>query len=97
MNSLSIESKEKLKDLFLVLAEGEIQMEKQRQMLAVIKEFEPFAAFKRIDRSDSGFVTAKKLENFLRENGKYDFSKEDLSFLVKYFDQDKDLKLDYHE
>jgi len=87
---LSIDTKHKLKNLFVCLAEGEIAMEKLRQMLASIKEFEPYSAFKRIDRENSGFITAKKLSGYLRENGYKEFSKDDLQFLVRYFDQDGD-------
>ena len=94
---LSIESKQKLKDLLLCFSEGEIAIEKLRQYLATIKEFEPYSAFKRIDRDQNGFITSKKLCTFLRENGYREFAKEDLSFLVRYFDQDGDMKLDYHE
>ena len=57
---LSIETKQKLKDLFLCFAEGEIGIEKIRQILAAIKEFEPYSAFKRIDRESSGYITSKK-------------------------------------
>ncbi|MFS8159536.1 MAG: EF-hand domain-containing protein [Candidatus Roizmanbacteria bacterium] len=62
-----------------------------------MKEFEPYSAFKRIDREESGFITAKKLNVYLREGGYREYSKDDLAFLVRYFDQDGDMKLDYHE
>jgi Ca2+-binding EF-hand superfamily protein len=72
-------------------------MERLRQMLASIKDFEPYSAFRRIDREHSGFLTGKKLCQFVRENGFREFQKEDFSFLIKYFDQDGDQKLDYHD
>jgi hypothetical protein len=50
--SLSYDTKLKIKDLFLCYAEDEIALEKLRQVLCSMKEFEPYAAFKRIDRED---------------------------------------------
>ena len=58
---ISYDTKLKLKELFLCLAEEEIAMEKLRQILSSIKDFEPYAAFKRIDREGTGFITGKKL------------------------------------
>mmetsp|Transcript_7632 Transcript_7632/g.7010 ORF Transcript_7632/g.7010 Transcript_7632/m.7010 type:complete len:81 (+) Transcript_7632:56-298(+) len=79
---LNMESKLKFKDLLLCLADGEIAMEKQRQILAVIKEFEPYSAFKRIDRDNKGYITNKQLKTFLKENGYKEYSKDDLNFLI---------------
>ena len=55
-------------------------------MLARLPDFEPYAAFKRIDREDSGFVTASKLAQFVKENGYREYAKEDLKLLIRYFD-----------
>jgi len=41
----SYDSKLKLKEVFLAYGEDEIAIEKQRQILAAIKEFEPYASF----------------------------------------------------
>jgi hypothetical protein len=59
--TISYDTKLKLKDLFVCLADEELGIEKLRQVLASIKEFEPYAAFKRIDRDDTGFLTSKKI------------------------------------
>lgn len=95
--SLSYDTKLKIKDLFLCYAEDEIALEKLRQVLCSMKEFEPYAAFKRIDREDQGFISAKKICQYLRENGYREINKEDIVYTVRYFDQDQDLKLTYHE
>ena len=58
---ISYDTKLKLKDLLVTYADDELSIEKLRQVLASIKEFEPYAAFKRIDRDDTGFITAKKI------------------------------------
>lgn len=42
---LSYDSKLKLKDILMCLGEEELAIEKLRQMLASIKDFEPYAAF----------------------------------------------------
>ena len=75
---ISYDTKLKLKDLFVCLAEEEIGIEKLRQVLASIQEFEPYAAFKRIDREDSGYLNAKKICQYLRENGYREMTKEDV-------------------
>jgi hypothetical protein len=44
MHSISYETKLKLKDLFVCLAEDEVKIERLRQVLASIPEFEPYEA-----------------------------------------------------
>jgi hypothetical protein len=53
------ESKIKLKELLVYTAEQEIQIEKLRQILCAIGEFEPYTAFKRIDRANIGLIDSK--------------------------------------
>ena len=43
-------TKSKLGQLLLCVADEELQIEKQRQFLASMKEFEPYKAFTRFDR-----------------------------------------------
>lgn len=86
INMISYDTKLKLKDLFVLFADDELAIEKLRQVLASIKEFEPYAAFKRLDRDDSGYVTAKKIAQFLKENGYREINKEDVLYMVRYFD-----------
>jgi Ca2+-binding EF-hand superfamily protein len=97
MHSISYETKLKLKDLFVCLAEEEVRIERLRQVLASIPEFEPYAAFKRIDRTSSGILTSKSICRYLRENGYRELENEDVEYLVRYFDQDDDMKLSFHE
>lgn len=58
---ISYDTKLKLKDIMLCLGEEELAIEKLRQMLASIKDFEPYAAFKRIDRDNKGYLTSKQI------------------------------------
>ena len=55
------DSKLKLKELLLFIAEQELAIEKMRQILAAITDFEPYTAFRRIDRDGCGYVGAKEL------------------------------------
>ena len=50
------DSKLKLKELLLFVAEQELAIEKMRQILAAIRDFEPYTAFKRVDRNGTGYV-----------------------------------------
>jgi hypothetical protein len=58
---ISIDTKQKLKDIMLCLGEEELAIEKLRQMLSSIRDFEPYAAFKRIDRDNHGYLTCTKI------------------------------------
>jgi len=94
---INYETKLKLKDLFLCLSEEEVRIERLRQVLASIPEFEPYAAFKRIDRNSTGALTPKAICKYLRENGYRELDADDIVYMVRYFDQDEDMKLSFHE
>jgi len=66
-------------------------------VLASLNEFEPYVAFKRIDREGSGYITPIKLSKFLKENGYRELEKQDMTYLIRYFDQEGSLSLNYHE
>jgi Ca2+-binding EF-hand superfamily protein len=68
-----------------------------RQILSSIKDFEPYAAFKRVDRNNEGVVGIKEICQFERENGFREVSPEDFIFFVRYFDLDGDDLLNYHD
>jgi len=55
-------------------------------VLASIPDFEPYAAFKRIDRTSTGALTCKQIAKYLKENGYREVVKEDIIYMVKYFD-----------
>ena len=50
------ESKLKVKEILVYYAEQEIAIEKLRQILAAMMDFEPYTAFKRIDRGNTGVI-----------------------------------------
>ena len=58
------ESKLKVKEILLYHADQEIAIEKLRQILAAMRDFEPYTAFKRIDRSNCGTINEQSLLAF---------------------------------
>ena len=86
MSSISYDTKLKLKDLFMCLAEEEVKIEKLRQVLSSIPDFEPYACFKRIDRNSTGLLTCSLIAKYLRENGYREVTKEDIIYMTRYFD-----------
>jgi Ca2+-binding EF-hand superfamily protein len=68
----------------------------QRQCLAINENFEPYSAFQRLDRNESGFIASRDIINYIRDNGLSDgITEADCYYLVKYFDSDEDGKLHY--
>lgn len=65
--------------------------------MAAIRDFEPYTAFKRVDRSNCGFIGTQEICQFEKENGYREVSPEDFIFLLTYFDLDGDGKLNYHD
>ena len=48
------------------IADKELEIERQRQILGDIQDFEPYAAFCRVNRHDDKRITADEIFNFLR-------------------------------
>ena len=60
------ETKSKLGEILLTIADEENKIEKLRQNLATYKEFEPYSAFTRIDRESKGFIEGMDISRYLR-------------------------------
>ena len=97
--TLSLSMQRLVKQLLLTIARGEKTIETQRQALAKILDFEPFAAFSRVDKDGDGFVTPVDLLHFLRyhypidisrDNGVDEANEADCYYIIKYFDSDDD-------
>jgi len=58
------DSKLKVKEVFVYYAEQEIVIERLRQILAAMRDFEPYTAFKRIDRHNTGYINAESLTQY---------------------------------
>lgn len=85
----------------LALAEGEERIEAQRQQLCGLMEFEPYAAFSRVDREYRGMLTASDLIQFMKSIGHACVSESEMTLLVTYYDseqgeaRDQGSQLDY--
>lgn len=63
---LGLDTQYKLKDFFRTIAERELEIERQRQILGEIQDFEPYAAFCRINRHQDKRITADEIHLFLQ-------------------------------
>jgi hypothetical protein len=63
---LSIETETRVARLFTKLADGEKSVEITRSVLAEKRDFDPYLAFKRIDREGKNFVDAFNIVDFLK-------------------------------
>lgn len=88
--------KQKFIQLLLDVADGERQIEILRQVLCEQEDFEPYAAFKRIDRSFSGLIGTSEITLFLADNEVFRSEDECYAFVRRY-DIDRDNRLNYTE
>jgi len=97
--SLSYQVSSKLGALFISISVGEQEIEKFRQNVCKFKDFEPYAAFQRIlrsQRSQGGSITAKDIVNFLADNRIY-YTADQCEIFIQRFDLDGDQELAYSE
>ena len=78
------------------MAKYEQKIEIKRQYLATNENFEPYSAFQRLDRKETGFLSPKEFLNYIRDNGlANNVTEADCYYLVKFFDSDLDGYLHY--
>jgi hypothetical protein len=58
--------KSKLGELLLNVAEEELMIERQRQQLASLIDFEPYSTFTRIDRDRKEYISTIDILRFIR-------------------------------
>ncbi len=92
----SLRTSQLLTDLLLKISEGEREIEILRQILCEQDDFEPYAAFKRIDRSSTGFLGVFDFIHFLSANEIFHLE-EHVKTFVKRYDVDDDSRLKYSE
>lgn len=63
---LGLETQYCLRDFLRTIAERELEIERQRQILGEIIEFEPYAAFCRLNRHEDKRITADEIYSFLQ-------------------------------
>ena len=93
---IGLQTELKLAQLLKNIADGEKEIEVVRQVLAEQPDFEPYTAFKRIDRDGSGYISTWELHNFLRDNDLHVLEK-DIHNLYKVFDLNQDGRITYTE
>mmetsp|Transcript_32612 Transcript_32612/g.29476 ORF Transcript_32612/g.29476 Transcript_32612/m.29476 type:complete len:242 (+) Transcript_32612:41-766(+) len=91
---IGLQTELKIANILKNIAEGEKQIEVTRQVLAEQREFEPYTAFKRIDRFGNGYVTIMDVLEFLRQN-EIPVLEADVKNLFKMYDSNNDGKLSY--
>lgn len=94
---VSVGTRAKIRDIFVKTAQGELAVEQERQQLASMRDFEPYAAFQRIDRSARGYINGKDVALFLKDNECPQHSSEDCRLLIRYFDSGDGSKLSYND
>ena len=93
---LSLSTKKKLMILLNEIGEKEKNLEVLRQILCEQSEFEPYAAFRRIDRSRKGFITSSDVLKFLVHNG-FNHKESECNYFIDHYDRDGDDHLIYAE
>jgi Ca2+-binding EF-hand superfamily protein len=95
--SLGYVSEQKLKNLFVVVGDGERDLEAARQRLCNIRDFALLAAFERIDRDAGGSISSIEICNFLRDNGVAHVGESECYNLFSFFDSDGNKRLSFQE
>jgi len=93
---LSFDTRNRLADILLAIGDGERQIEIVRQILCEQIDFEPYAAFKRIDRLRKGTIDAADICQFLSDNKVY-YTENNCRAFIKRYDVDGDNELVYNE
>ena len=75
--SLSIATKKVLTAFFKHLGQNELSVEKKRQKLASMYDFEPYSAFCRLDADGDKELFTIDFYNFLQQNGRKNISIKD--------------------
>lgn len=60
-STISPSTQKLLKNLLVYTAQQEVAIERQRQQICSMPEFEPYTAFRRIDRQNLGLVDKNSL------------------------------------
>ena len=63
---LGLDTQYSLRDFLRNISERELEIERQRQILGEIQEFEPYASFCRLNRAGDKRITADEIYKFLQ-------------------------------
>jgi Ca2+-binding EF-hand superfamily protein len=92
----SFNSAQRLRDTLSEIGKQEKQLEVLRQILCEQPEFEPYAAFRRIDRMRRGFITNIDIMEFLAQNN-FKHAESECNYFIEHYDRDRDGHLIYAE
>jgi len=93
---IGLQTEHKLAQLLKSIADGEKEIEVTRQVLAEQPDFEPYTAFKRIDRDANSSISVWEVIDFLRDNELVVLER-DIQALFKVYDSNRDSRLNYSE
>lgn len=87
-----------IQNLFTVISEQEMEIEKLRQRLVnECTEFNTYDAFRKLDTSGKGKVSAEALARFLREEVQAEFDGYELELFMLHFDKEQKGAILYSE
>ena len=93
---LSIETEDRLAAIIKEVADSENHIEVNRLMLAEQTEFEPYSAFKRLDKFDNGFISHGDIVAFYRDNAVFCADSE-AYYILRYWDTNHDGRLSFND
>lgn len=93
---LSLESQTRLAHLLMQIADLERQVEITRQVLCELIDFEPYSAFRALDRFSTGALTSRDIQDFLQSQG-IPCSDFESACIVKQYDANNDGRLSLPE
>lgn len=92
MALLRLETERRLAEFFSQVAQGERDIENARITLSENRDFDPYSAFKALDRFGNGWLNYLDIKAFLEKNRIF-AGTEEIDLLVKQYDSDTDRRL----
>lgn len=93
---LSLETERSLAQLLVKVADLERQVEVSRQVLAEVRGFETYSAFRLLDRYGLGYISVRDIQSFL-DRQRIASTEEEVTLIVKQYDSDGDGRLSREE
>ncbi|OMJ66559.1 hypothetical protein SteCoe_36556 [Stentor coeruleus] len=92
MANLSLETERRLSDFIFSICEGEKEVEQARINLSENRDFDPYSAFREIDRLGLGSISYLNIRDFLDKN-RVSCTNQEIISMIKQYDSDSDTKL----
>ncbi|CAG9334623.1 unnamed protein product [Blepharisma stoltei] len=97
--ALRVDTERRLAEFFSTAASGELEVENARIALSENRDFDPYSAFKVLDRFSNGYLNYIDIKTFL-ENNRIFVSSQEIDMLISQYDSDSDGRLvlsDFHQ